>query len=111
LESEIAKRLGEQPDIRQVVLFAQPINWIDATGVEAFGRLSRKLASQNRTLTVVGLKLPVESALSSAGELQPGPGLRMFATDREAIAYLASSRGAMGAEPAPGPHEGGSLPR
>jgi len=91
LESEIAKRLGEQPDIRQVVLFAQPINWIDATGVEVFGRLRRKLASQSRTLTVVGLKPPVESALSSAGELQPGPGLRIFATDSEAIADLSGS--------------------
>jgi SulP family sulfate permease len=91
LESEVAKRLVEQPDLRQVVLFAQPINWIDATGVEAFGRLRKQLASQNRILIVVGLKLPVESALVSAGELQPGPDLRLFATDREAIDYLTTS--------------------
>jgi hypothetical protein len=49
------------------------------------------LASQNRILIVVGLKLPVESALMSAGELQPGDDLRLFATDREAIDYLAAS--------------------
>jgi SulP family sulfate permease len=35
------------------------MNWIDATGAEAFGRLRSKLASQSLTLTVVGLKLPV----------------------------------------------------
>jgi len=109
LESEVAKRLGEQPDLRQVVLFAQPINWIDATGVEAFGRLRRQLASQNRILIVVGLKLPVESALMSAGELQPGDDLRLFATDREAIDYLAASP----AENPPGqaPQAGAAPPR
>jgi SulP family sulfate permease len=109
LESEVAKRLVEQPDLRQVVLFAQPINWIDATGVEAFGRLHRQLASHNRILVVVGLKLPVESALMSAGELQPSPDLRLFATDREAIDYLVASP----AENLPGqaPQAGDTPPR
>ncbi|MNU02240.1 hypothetical protein D3C72_2458840 [compost metagenome] len=67
------------------MLFAHPINWIDATGVEAFGRLRTQLASQGIALHLVGLKLPVEALLRKAGELPEGELLRLYRTEAEAL--------------------------
>lgn len=86
LENAVTAFLAAQPDTRRVMLFAQPINRIDTTGVEVFGRLRSTLLSQGRTLYVVGLKLPVETTLRQAGELPPHPDLRCFATEAEALA-------------------------
>ena len=89
LERAISDHLLLHPDTREVVLFAQPINRIDATGVETFARLRQQLASQQRVLCVVGLKLPVEQALRSAAELTPDTHLRLMATDAELLHTLA----------------------
>jgi SulP family sulfate permease len=90
LEQAITDRLVMAPDTRQVVLLAQPLNRIDATGVELFGRLRTTLAAQNRVFVVVGLKLPVERILRSAGELAEGPWLRCHATEAEALADVSA---------------------
>jgi len=89
LENAITSFLAAKPDTRHVMLFAQPINRIDTTGVEVFGRLRSTVLSQGRTLYVVGLKLPVETTLRQAGELPPHPALRCFATEAEALADVA----------------------
>ena len=69
-------------------LFAQPINRVDATGVETFGQLHRQLSNRGISLHISGLKLPVETALRRAGELNDGPFLRMYRTDTEALKSL-----------------------
>ncbi len=89
LERAVSDHLLLHPDTRQVVLFAQPINRIDATGVETFALLRQQLASQRRVLYVVGLKLPVEQALRSAAELTPDAHLHLLATDAELLHTLA----------------------
>jgi SulP family sulfate permease len=89
LEHAITTYLVDHPDTLNVMLFAQPINRIDATGVEVFGRLRNTLIGQGRTLYVVGLKLPVETALRQVGELPDHPQLRCFATEAEALAKVA----------------------
>jgi SulP family sulfate permease len=71
-----------------VCLFAQPINRIDATGVETFGQLQRQLASRGITLHISGIKLPVEKALQRAGELPDSPQLKLYRTDTEALQSL-----------------------
>jgi SulP family sulfate permease len=87
-ELAIAQRIAQQPDTRHVMLFAHPINWIDATGVEAFGRLRLQLANQGITLHLVGLKLPVETLLRKAGELPESHLLRLYRTESEALRSL-----------------------
>ena len=84
-ELAITQHLTQHPDTRHVMLFAHPINWIDATGVEAFGRLRTQLASQGIALHLVGLKLPVEALLRKAGELPEGELLRLYRTEAEAL--------------------------
>ena len=84
-ELAITQHLTQQPQTRHVMLFAHPINWIDATGVEAFGRLRTQLTSQGIALHLVGLKLPVEALLRKAGELPEGELLRLYRTEAEAL--------------------------
>ena len=90
LEAAVSEHLALHPGVRHVCLFAQPINRIDATGVEVFGQLRRQLASRGVTMHISGIKLPVETMLRRAGELPEGPHLKMYRTDREAIESLAA---------------------
>ncbi len=81
----ITQHLAQYPKTRHVMLVAHPINWIDATGAEAFGTLRTQLAAQDITLHLVGLKLPVEKVLKAAGHLSNGPGLKMYRTEAEVL--------------------------
>jgi SulP family sulfate permease len=85
LERTIVEHLAAHPDTRHVVLFAHPINRIDATGVEVFSAMRRLLQGRGIALHVSGIKLPVERVLRKAGELQEGPLLRLYRTDVEAL--------------------------
>lgn len=85
LERALVEHLAAHPDTRHVCVFAQPINRIDATGVEVFGALRKLLQGRGITLHISGMKLPVERVLRKAGELQEGPQLRLYRTDAEAL--------------------------
>jgi len=92
LERAIVERLAQDTQVRHVCLFAHPINRIDATGVEVFGQLRRYLETRGVTLHLSGIKLPVEEMLERAGALDAGPMLRLYRTDREALAALGQPR-------------------
>lgn len=87
-ERAIAEYLSAHPGTRHICLFAQPINRIDATGVETLMKLFAQLGLHQITLHLSGLKLPVEDALRRSGALQDGPLLRTYRTDSEALAAL-----------------------
>ncbi len=89
LERAIVEHLAAHPDVRHVCLLAQPINRIDVTGTEIFQQLRATLTTLGVTLHISGIKLPVETLLARAGALQPGPLLRMYRTDAEALQALA----------------------
>ncbi len=93
LERAIVEHLAQDPQVQHVCLFAQPINRIDATGVEVFGQLRRYLETRGVTLHLSGIKLPVEEMLQRAGALDAGPMLRLYRTDQEALAAF-GQRGA-----------------
>jgi sulfate permease, SulP family len=84
-ERTVTDHLARHPDTQHVCLFAQPINRIDATGVEAFAQLQKQLTSRGITLHISGIKLPVEKVLQQAGQLPPTPLLRLYRTDPEAL--------------------------
>ena len=88
LERAITEHLATHPDVRHVCLFAQPINRIDVTGVETFAQIRRQLAAHRITLHISGIKLPVETALRRADELDNDPLLQMYRTDTEALQAL-----------------------
>jgi SulP family sulfate permease len=72
------------------MLIAHPINWIDATGAEAFGRVREQLDDRRIHLHLVGIKLPVETVLSQAGLLNPSERLHMYRTEGEALQTFAA---------------------
>ena len=88
LERSVADRLAERPGLAHVCLFAQPINRVDVTGVETFARLLALVLRQGCTLHISGLKLPIEQVLERAGVLTPGPKLRIYRTDTDALQAL-----------------------
>ena len=90
LSHAVGQHLNSHPDTRHVCLFAQPINRIDVTGVEAFTQIRTSLAHRGITLHISGIKLPVEKILRRANALPEGPLLRMYRTDTEALAALRS---------------------
>lgn len=90
LERAIVEHLAQPNDIRHVCLFAQPINRIDATGVETFIQLRKMLDARGVTLHLSGIKLPVENVLRRSGALEEGPSLRMYRTDGEALQELST---------------------
>jgi SulP family sulfate permease len=87
LERAVMEHLALHPGVRQVCLFAQPINRIDATGVETFGKLRQALAQNHISLHLSGMKLPVENVLRRAGELPPD-GVYLHRTDHDALLAL-----------------------
>jgi SulP family sulfate permease len=89
-EKYLTEHLRELPHIQHVCLFAQPINRIDATGVETLQQLRKLLGLRGIQLHISGIKLPVEKALRLAGELKSEDGVHLYRTDAEALAALRS---------------------
>ncbi|HSH89094.1 MAG TPA: SulP family inorganic anion transporter [Ramlibacter sp.] len=84
-ERAIIEHLAAHPEVRHVVLFAQPINRIDATGIEIFEQLRAFLRERGVTLHISGFKMPVERVLRKAGALYEDPLLKLYRTDAEAL--------------------------
>jgi SulP family sulfate permease len=87
-EEALMDHLAAHPDTKHVVLFAQPINRIDATGVETFMQLRAMLEQHGIALHISGIKLPVERVLERAGALRPSPLLHMYRVDSETLEAL-----------------------
>lgn len=92
LERNISEYLTAHPDTRHVCLFAQPINRVDATGVEVFAALRASLLARGISLHISGMKLPVEQVLLRAGQLRQDGQLHLYRTDTEAVTQLARLR-------------------
>jgi sulfate permease, SulP family len=86
----IATHLAAHPEVKHVCLFAQPINRVDVTGVEAFVQMQNSLNLNGIALHISGIKLPVERALTKARALMPNPLLHLYRTDAEALQALRS---------------------
>ena len=90
LERAIAEALAARPGLKDVCLFAQPINRIDITGAEVFGAIRRLLEGKGVRLHLSGLKLPAQQVLDRAGLLAPGPLFESYRTDADALAALSA---------------------
>jgi len=97
IEQRLAASLHQQPQIRDVCLFAQPINRIDLTGVETFSRIAALVWEQGSRLHISGLKLPVEQALERAGIL-PSPNIHGYRTEQQALQCLQKTPSVTGQE-------------
>ncbi len=84
-ERAVSEHISAHPETRHVMWIAHPINWIDATGAEAFGRLRAQLDDQKIDLHLVGIKLPVENVLRRAGLLDDSPRLHLYRTEADGL--------------------------
>ena len=87
-ERNVVEYVAAHPDTRHVCLFAQPINHIDATGVDTFLKLSQQLHERGVLLHISGMKLPVERTLLQAGWVPSDPRHRLYRTEAETLAAL-----------------------
>ena len=87
-EKYITEKLSAQAQFQHVCVFAQPINRIDATGVETLQQLRHYLKRRGIQLHISGIKLPVENALKLAGELGLDSQVILYRTDNEALHAL-----------------------
>jgi sulfate permease, SulP family len=87
-ERNITEHLVQHSDVTDVCLFAQPINRIDASGVDVFATLISNFQERGITLHISGLKLPVENVLRRTGILTEHPLIRMYRTDAETLAHI-----------------------
>jgi SulP family sulfate permease len=87
-ERQVFDALAERPDVQHICLFAQPINWIDATGTQVLVNLHAQLRSKGVTLHLSGLKLPLEQAFERSGVLQVGQYLKRYRSEAETIKAL-----------------------
>ncbi len=99
-ERAITDHLAAHPDVNHVCVFAQPMNRVDATGIEFFMQLLRLFKARGIALHLSGLKLPVDATLRKAGVLVEGELLRTYRTEAEAVSALR----ALGDPPSPNPH-------
>ena len=90
LSNAVGQHVNTHAETCHVCLFAQPINRIDVTGVEAFTQIRTSLESRGIALHISGIKLPVETILRRANALPQGPLLKLYRTDSEALAALRS---------------------
>lgn len=89
LERRVFDELTLSPGTRHVCLFAHTITRIDATGLEVFASIRRNLVDKGIHLHISGMKLPVETLLRNAGELQENSLLTIYRTDAEALKQFA----------------------
>ena len=87
-EKRVLAELSAAPGTRHLFLFAQPINRMDASGVETVARLMGDLFARGIGFHVVGLKLPAQHMLEAA-KLLPSPALTLHRTDAEALHVIA----------------------
>jgi SulP family sulfate permease len=87
-ERAIVEHLAAHPGTRHLLLFAQSINRLDATGAEAFLKVTQHLREHQVLPHISGMKLPVEQTLLRAGWRTEDPAHRLYRTDAEAVAAL-----------------------
>lgn len=91
-ERKVADYLTQQPATEHVCLFAQSMNRLDATGVEAFIKLAAQLERNGKTFSVCGLKTPVEETLKRAGLETYAPNVKIYRTEHQLLQVLSQSR-------------------
>lgn len=91
LEQFITDRCGTNPHIRRIVLCANGINDIDATGTETLESLQRNLQSAGIDFYASAVKKQVWDVLERAGFIYTLGGDHIFATDAQAVQALQMS--------------------
>lgn len=88
-ERAVVERVTAGQHLQHLCVFAQPINRIDATGVQTLVQVHAHLVRSGVKLHLCGLKLPVEAALTHAGLLPGADSIATYRTEMEALKAIA----------------------
>jgi SulP family sulfate permease len=89
-EAKVASHLSEYPNTQHVCLFAQSVERLDVTGVDAFIKLAMQLDRKGITFNVCGLKSPVEHTLKRAKLSAFAPNIKFYRTEQQMLQGLQS---------------------
>ncbi len=98
-EAKVANYLAEHPKTKQVCLFAQSVERLDATGIDALIKLAMQLDRSGITFSICGLKSPVEHTLKRAKLSAYAPNIKFYRTEQQMVQALQSSAAASEAKP------------
>jgi SulP family sulfate permease len=84
-EDEVLKLARETPDAKFILIAAQGINQLDASGVETLRNLSARLRENGVTLVIGGLKRQILEVMERTGLVAAMGAQNVFMTEREAI--------------------------
>ena len=88
-EDRVLEAVAAAPDAREVLVVADGINAIDASGVEVLEHLSERLAASGTTLSLCGVKLQVMEVFDRTGLCDKIGAANLFRTSAHAIDAIA----------------------
>jgi SulP family sulfate permease len=88
-EDSVLEAVAAAPDAREVLVVADGINAIDASGVEVLEHLSERLAASGTTLSLCGVKLQVMEVFDRTGLCDKIGAANLFRTSTQAIDAIA----------------------
>jgi SulP family sulfate permease len=88
-EDSVLEAVAAAPDAREVLIVADGINAIDASGVEVLEHLSERLAASGTTLSLCGVKLQVMEVFDRTGLCDKIGAANLFRTSTQAIDAIA----------------------
>jgi phosphoribosylaminoimidazole carboxylase (NCAIR synthetase) len=88
IEDKVMDRVSAKPDLRYVIVVADGINQVDATGEDMLSHLVERLHAGNIEVLFTGLKTQVLGVFARTGFLNKiGPD-RLFRTEDQALQYV-----------------------
>ncbi|MFN7426214.1 MAG: SulP family inorganic anion transporter [bacterium] len=88
-EDSVLEAVAAAPDAREVLIVADGINAIDASGVEVLEHLSERLAASGATLSLCGVKLQVMEVFDRTGLREKIGAANLFRTSGQAMEAIA----------------------
>jgi len=90
-EDAVLKLQRETPDLKYILIAAQGINHLDASGVETLRNLSSRLRQSGVTLVIGGIKRQVFDVMERTGLVGDMHPANVFMTEQEAIDSVVST--------------------
>ncbi|UCH53425.1 MAG: STAS domain-containing protein, partial [Pseudomonadota bacterium] len=86
-EDKVMERVATKPELRYVIVVADGINQIDATGEDMLAQLTERLENNNIVVLFTGLKKQVTDVMQRTGLYQRLGAERFFRTEDMALEY------------------------
>lgn len=87
-ENEVLERIAVEPDVKYIMIDAEGINEIDATGEDMLHELASRLSKQGIELVFARAKRPLADVFTRTGLIEHLGGKTLFRTRTKALKYI-----------------------